>query len=181
MCGCFEFFILQESVSEANSTISSSRLFIEIHPDAEDVIESLLSRFERNTFEFFGNVDVSCRREGVWPWAIVLFEREFRLAGHVVSLRQQRSDFFCSAYSLKPGEYSLAEHGVPPVSILFINKKQALKDAARESELFKKAWNQLASKSEHQHWICISESPSNEWVNITSVNDDQLFLEIISP
>ena len=33
---CYELFILQESVRKSNGRISSSRLFTEIHPDAEE-------------------------------------------------------------------------------------------------------------------------------------------------
>lgn len=177
---CYELFILQESVRESNGRISSSRLFTEIHPDAEDKIEELLQKHGRNCWEFFGNCDVTFRRENIWPWSIVLFDDEFRLAGHVVSIRRNRKDFSFSAYSIKPGEYSLSKDSIPPVSVLFINNKDSLQELASRSELFKMAWNQLSNCPEQQHWICIAEPPSPEWIDNISQNDDQLFMKITS-
>ncbi|MDI7259043.1 MAG: hypothetical protein QME90_03870 [Thermodesulfobacteriota bacterium] len=179
MEGCYEFFVLQEVVKDADGKISSSRLFTEIHPDAEEIIDDVLRKHGRNSWEFFGNLDVSNRREGIWPWAIVLFDEEFRLAGHVVSIRQNRGDFSFTAFSMKPGRYSVAEQGVPPVSVLLLNNKKALEQAASQSKLFSAAWEQLADRSEDQHWICVADSPTEEWVRQTSQNDDQLFMKII--
>jgi len=156
---CYEFYILKETVTESDGRTSSSRLFTEIHPDAEETVEQLLAKHDRNSWEFFGNIDVSFRQDGLWPWAIVFYEEEYRIAGHVVALRQNRTDFSFTALSLKPGCYSIAEQGVPPVGVLFINRKSALEAAALQSELFKKAWEQLAEMPENRHWICIAESP----------------------
>jgi hypothetical protein len=176
---CYEFFILQEIIKEADGKISSSRLFTEIHPKAEEIIDDVLHKHDRNSWEFFGNLDVSSRREGIWPWAIALFNEEFRLAGHVVSIRQNRDDFSFTAYSIKPGSHSVAEQGVPSVSVLLVNKKTSLERAAPQSKFFSAAWEQLADQSEDQHWICIADSPSEEWLRQTSQNDDQLFMKIV--
>jgi hypothetical protein len=176
---CYEFFILQEIIKESDGKTSSSRLFTEIHPEAEEIIDDVLQKHDRNSSEFFGNLDVSFRREGRWPWAIALFNEEFRLAGHVVSIRRNRGDFSFTAYSIKPGGHSGAEQGVPSVSVLLVSKKETLEHAATQSKCFSAAWEQLADQSENQHWVCIADSPSEEWLRQTSQNDDQLFMKIV--
>ena len=174
---CYEFFLLQESVRESDGTISSSRLSIEVHPGAVDEIDAVLQKHGRNSWEFFGKLDISFRQIDMWPWAIVLFDDEFKLGGHLVSIRQSKDDFTFSAYSLD-SSYSAATDGPPPVSALFINRKDVLEELSAKTELVKLAWDQLSDRPEHQHWVCISESPEKEWVEKVSQSDDQLFLEI---
>jgi hypothetical protein len=111
----------------------------------------------------------------VWPWAIVLFNEEFRLAGHVLSIRQNKRDFLFTAYSIKPGAKPITEQEVPSVSVILVYEKKALERAATQSKLFSAAWEQLADRSEDQHWICIADSPPVEWMRQTSQDDDELF------
>lgn len=80
------------------------------------------------------------RSPEIWPWVIALYEKAFRLAGHVVSLQKYKSDFSFSAYSMKRGSYSIEKHGIPPFSILIVNNKSALASAARQSILFDVTW-----------------------------------------
>ncbi len=177
---CYEFFILQSITRQADGKISSTRLFMEIHPDAEEIIDRFLEKHNSTAWEFFGNLDVPCRQQGIWPWAIVLFDKEFRLAGHAASVRKNRGDFSFTAYSMKSGA-SMVEQGVaPPLSVILINNKKALEHAAIQSKLFSAAWEQLAEQSENQHWVCIADSPSEEWLQQISQNDDQLFMKIIN-
>lgn len=166
-------------MTKPDRTIESSRLFTETGRDAEDAIDALLGRWDTNAFEFFERIDVSQREKGVWPWAIALYEKEFRLAGHVVSIRQHRGDFSFSAYSMKPVSFSIEQHDVPLFSILWINNKTALDLAAKRSPLFDQAWHLLKDKDEACHWVCMPSSPSEDWVTLTSKGDDELFLSTI--
>ena len=177
---CFQFYILKAEVREGNGTISSSKLYTETVDDTDDIVNQILEKWGRNTWEFFGNLDVSFRQQGFWPWAIVLYQKELKLAGHVVSIRKSRNDFSFTSYSMKPGNYSVSEQGVPPFSVFLINNKVALEQAAKQSVLFEQAWTILKDKDETLHWICIAESPPEDWVNVTSVGDDELFLKTIS-
>lgn len=179
---CFQFYLLGEEVRKSDGTIESSRLFAEYGSEAEDAIDALLSAWGINATEFFWSLDESNRRQGIWPWAIALYEKEFRLAGHVASLRQHRDDFSFNAYSmhnrLPIGEY-IEEYGVPPFSFFLINNKAALTVAAKMSPLFEQAWRLLKDKEEGAHWVCIASSPPDEWVAKTGAGDDELFLRTI--
>jgi hypothetical protein len=175
MAKIFEIFILTEVVKDSNGKILSSKDFMEVHPDAELIIDEILEKYGRHSVEFFNGLENSINQVGIWPWAIILFNEEFRLAGHVVSVRKKREDFSFTAYTLLPGTTG---KGVPPVSVLLINNKVVLEQAAMQSQLFNEAWVQLADKPEDQHWVCIVDSPSADWITQNSQGDDQLFMSI---
>jgi hypothetical protein len=175
--GCWELFVLQETVKDETGAVASSRLFSEIDPEAVETIDRYLARFGTDAFSFLGGEDKTNRREGVWPWAIILFQEEYRLAGHVVALRKNRADFSLGAFSTKAG-HSVAEAGPPSVGMLFINRKSALEEAAQRSELFMRAWDLLSDKAEDKHWICIPDPPSDEWMARAEVKDDELYMGI---
>jgi len=134
-----------------------------------------LEKFDKDGFQVTWGLESAFKKSDNWPWAIVFYREEFRLAGHVVSTRKDRSDVSLTSYTM-PSNHSVEEHGVPTVSVLLIYTKNPLKELAEESELFSKAWEQLSDCDESRHWICIAESPSEEWIKKASKGDDQLFL-----
>ena len=181
---CFELYLLRSEVRKSDGTIESSTLFTEYSNETEEALDNFLSMWNSDAFEVFSSLDEAIRRQGIWPWAIALYEKEFRLAGHVVSLRQHRCDFSFSSHSMHNHDVlSLGEHieenGVPPFSILLINNKKALADAAKKSPLFEQAWLLLKDKEDNAHWVCIASSPPDEWVVKTGAGDDELFLKTI--
>jgi len=175
---CYEFYILRVDTQYADGKKDPSWEFSSIDPDTSGEIIDFLQKHNRDSDQFFYNVDAMYKQYGVWPWAIVLFDEEFRLAGHVASIRKDKKDLLFSAYSINTGNYSVAEMGVPSVSHLYVYRKEAIEEAAIQSELFKAAWERLRDLPEHRHWICIADSPSEGWVKQTSQNDDQLFMKV---
>jgi hypothetical protein len=173
---CYEFYLLELTGRDAtDGRITSSELVTEIDSDTCDILDKILQKYERNSWEFFRNTDITLRKNGVWPWAIVFFKEEFQLSGHAVSIRENRRDFSFTSYSMKP--WLKEEIAVPPLSVIMVFSKQSLKTASIKSELFNKAWEQLSDCSEEKHWICIAESPSQEWISQTSMNDNNLFIQ----
>lgn len=173
---CYELSMIHKEVKKADVIIESSWPLSVIDPEAEKIIGNFLRKHNTNLERYISYVNAKHEREGVFPWAIVFYNKEFRLAGHLASIRQNSNDFRFSAYSIKTDNYSVAEMGVPSVSLLYVYKKKAIQQAAKESEFFSAAWEQLADLPENQHWICIADSPSEEWVKQTSQNDDELYL-----
>jgi hypothetical protein len=171
---CYEFYILEATEINQDGVILSSRLFTEFASETHDILDEVLQKHGLSSWVFFKNMDVTLRKEGIWPWAFVLFEEEFQLAGHAVLVRKDRGDFSFTSYStaLLP----IGETGVPPLSVILVFNKQSLKKAAEQSELFNMAWQQLSDCSEDQHWVCIADSPSPEWILQTSKGDKELFI-----
>jgi hypothetical protein len=171
---CFQFYITSAEAQKPNTTNEKDLLFINAEGEAEKVIDSLLSNWKQTTRQFLNNISITCQRQKLWPWAIALYEREFELAGHVVSIRQNKEDFSFGSYSMELGQFSLND-AVPPFSFLLVNKKMALADAAKKSLLFDQAWHLLKDKDERLHWICLPSAPPNKWVKKTSEGNDTLF------
>ena len=178
---CYEFLIARTITKNDKGEVISSNDFAGILiPDAaEEELEKILEKYDNDSFSLIWNLENTFKRTKEFPWAIVFYKEEFRLAGHVISTRKDISDVSLTCYTM-PNNHSVEEHGVPSVSILLIYSKNPLKELANNSELFNKAWEQLSDCVESRHWICIAESPSKEWIDKTSENDDQLFINTLS-
>lgn len=175
---CFQFYLENSGTGKENAEDNNSELVIKAAEESNKVIDDLLSPWNMSTKKFLNSLSISCRRQNIWPWAIALFEKEFDLAGHVVSTRKQKKDFAFGSYSLESGQYSVND-GVPPFSFLLISEKGVLADAAKKSLLFEQAWNLLKDKDEGLNWICIPSTPPDEWVKKESKGNDKRFMTAI--
>ena len=81
---CFENFMLTEVIKNARGKTLSVENFMQVDSAAESIIDYYLQKYGRDSFEYFENLDKTIKLEEIWPWAIILFKEEFRLAGHVV-------------------------------------------------------------------------------------------------
>lgn len=177
---CYEYLILGISERNENDNVIKTDNFdsILIPDEAEEELNRILDKYDMHSLGLIWQLETTFKRTGYWPWAIVFFEEEFRLAGHVVSIRDYPRDFSFAYYTM-PVDHTVEEHGVPSVSFLLVNTKMPLKKLAMKSELFEKAWDQLANCEEEKRWVCIAETPSKEWIEKTSKNDDELFLNVL--
>lgn len=171
----YEMFLLRIESQGAGGHSSSDSYDVE--PQIEESLDHTFHRFGRNTCELLLKLNVSFRRGNFWPWAIACFDREFRLAGHIASVRSAPTEVTLSAYSL-PSEHSVARDGVPPVSILLFSSKAAASRLSTQSPLFEVCWRTLSSLSPSRKWICTVDSPDEKWVAEAEVGDDQLFMEL---
>jgi len=177
---CYEYFIVGTTIKKRNDkgqiAIETNDLYGMIFPDdATEALDKILEKFDTDASIMTWKLENTFRTDRNFPWAIVFYKEEFRLAGHVVSTRKDRNDVLFTCYTM-PNNHSVQEHGVPSVSILLIYSKSSLKGLANDSELFSKAWEQLSECDEDRHWICVAETPTKEWIEKTSKDDDQLFL-----
>ncbi len=175
---CFQFNITKIAAKHSDFLNGKAELVMYADNEATKVIDAFLSDWKKSTKEFLDGLSITCRQQKVWPWAIALYPREYRLAGHVVSIRQQKEDFSFGSYSLGKGQF-LINDGVPPFSFLLVNRKAALADAAKKSMLFEQAWKLLKDKDENLHWICLPSSPPAKWIDKISEGDDKLFLQAV--
>jgi len=177
---CYEYKIADVTVRNKKGQIieSNNLAGLLISGEAEEKLDKLLEKYDQDSFSLIWKLENTFKRTGNWPWAIVFYKEEFRLAGHVVSIRNNREDVSLSSYTMPTG-HTVEEYGVPSVSILFINSKEVLKELALKSELYIKAWEQLSECSKDLNWIYIADSPQKEWIEKISENDDQLFLNTL--
>jgi len=112
------------------------------------------------------------------PWLMVFFEDEYRIAGHLSTIIENKDDLLFTAYSIQ-SNYSIQESGVPPVSILLVKNKSILKSLSNKSELFYPVWEHCEKADEKMQWVFISRPPSKSWYNKIIVGDDKLYLNSI--
>lgn len=177
---CFKMFKVMSEGRDADGNVADHEYYTLLADDAEEAFDELLLPYRVSSFEFTMQLDRDFRDRGFWPWAMIAFPSEYRLAGHLFSIRQKPQDFSFSAYSLKDGMHSVEEEGPPPVSIVFFRDKTALKKAAARSELFSDAWKLLKDKEHEQKWFVVSEPPKKEWLSVTSEEDDELFMSLFN-
>lgn len=138
--------------------------------DGDAGAESFLSRLDRVTATQFDAA----------PWAIILFPREYRLAGHLREVRSNTTDIRLSFYSaLHPNFPGLAEAGldVPPLSMLWVFEKEALMlSAASGSPLLKDAWNGLKTASVEKNWVYVADDLDPAWVSTQQECNTSLFM-----
>lgn len=113
-----------------------------------------------------------------FPWAIIVFEQELPLSGHVARIRGVKGNMPLHAFSiLTRGVKSVAPGCAPRVSTISVRRKAILKTAAEQSLLFRPAWEALKDRAEDKPWFCFSDPPPADWVAATAVGDDALFFQ----
>ncbi|MBA3655963.1 MAG: hypothetical protein H0W69_01265 [Gemmatimonadaceae bacterium] len=106
------------------------------------------------------------------PAAIVVFPRDYQLAGHFLQLRGDRVDVKCSFCSYRPGDLPRA---YPPVSIIYIPDWEIFADLASKSPLLAGAWDSVAGADKRQSWIILADPLSEPWASNAETTDDALF------
>ena len=173
---CYEIFLL-ETVTRGGGS-QSSRYSLEVLGEAEEALDDILEKFDTNSFSFTMGLNTSFGNMNWWPWAIILFGEEYRFAGHLVSIRENQSDFNFTAFSI-PKQYSIEEHGVPPVSVINIKNKEVLSYLAIRSPLLKSVWELLKNREDNKRWLIFPDPPKKELLTELSNGDDELFLKMV--
>ena len=177
MTTSFELLLLQEKIQDPEGV--RTQVAFETLPEADQFLDNLLEPYQRNSFSLFVDLNDGFRRRGFWPWAIVLMDREYRLAGHVFITRDRLSDVIFSGYSIRSG-YLVEKNGPPSMSMLFFRNKAVASALAQKSPLFSVCWSVLQDKSESKHWLCQTGPLPQPWVQETEKGDDVLFSLIYS-
>jgi len=144
-------------------------------PDSEKHFESIIG--EDIAIRYFDGLNNTFRKINFWPWVIIAFKEEYKIAGHLLSIRESREDFIFGAYSLRK-EYSIKKNGSPPVSIISVKSKSLVKCLSKKSELFECFWKDLNDKSEDLPWILFPDPIPLEWSENHDCKDDELFFQL---
>ncbi len=177
MASSFEILVQREETQDSDEI--RLRLDLAAMTEADVILDDLLKPYGRNSFEFIDYLNESFRKANLWPWAIVAFEREYRLGGHVSATRFSRWDVAFSSYSILK-DYSVKRNGAPPMSLLFFRNKNVASMLAPKSPLFSSCWSVLADKPRDKKWLCIPDPLPESWVEKTEKGDNVLFSMIRS-
>ncbi|WP_242333349.1 hypothetical protein [Anaeromyxobacter sp. SG66] len=142
-------------------------------PAADDALDEALVSLSCDAFRFQLRVENAVRDVGL-PWAILQFTRNYRLAGHLSQVRDDRRELSFSSMSLT-GNHDVLADGIPPVSTVFAFTRAALERAAARSPLLAPAWDALERAPENAHYLCVADPTDLEWVQRQELVDDDLF------
>jgi len=176
-------YILNEtkkSVKDGKTTVNHSTSTLSILDDNGSVIiDKILKKYNTNNISLFWDLNLTIKNLGFRPWVIILFEKEYKLAGHISSIRNNRRDALFTSYSLAD-DYSIQINGVPLMSVILIKDKSVLSYLTDKSELFKPAWEYLKDANEKLYWVFISKPPNESWYNKLKVDDNKLYLNKVN-
>ena len=143
-----------------------------------NLLDKFLGKYNTSCLSQLMELNRSIQLLDFRPWLMVFFEDEYRLAGHLSTIRENKDDLLFTAYSIQ-SNFSIQESGVPPVSILLVKNKSILKSLSNKSELFYPVWEHCEKADEKMQWVFISRPPSKSWYNKIIVGDDKLYLNSI--
>lgn len=166
---CFELYRLEETIRTARGT--TTRFFLEPHPDAAAHWDEILARYDQTTSAFMMTLSNACERSDFWPWAVVAFPEEYRLAGHVLAARPSREAVTYTNYTY--------DGGPPPetVSVLLLRSRAVLEDLAAGYDLFRFCAEMLRGRPSAQRWLCLSDPLPADWLAEAERRDPALFAE----
>lgn len=113
-----------------------------------------------------------------FPWAIILYDRIYDLAGH---FREIKGDTLDMVYTWYTVEQANADDPLDrKYSVLFIMNKAILLKHGDKSPLFRDAWNLLKNASDDNHWLCIADPLPEPWVKENEAIDLDLLKKQMS-
>lgn len=147
--------------------------------EAEEAIDRILEPYGSNSTRFVISFNATVQDLCWRPWALILFDREYPLAGHLVTIRRDRRSILFAPYSEVP--QPKPEGFIPAVGYVLVKTPGVLAEAAASgSPMFAEACSLLKSKPDDRHWICLPDPLPPEWVQQTSLNDDDRYAQYVS-
>lgn len=124
MAACLPMYLLQEMTRSWPGGETTTRPFLALSPEAEDKFSERLEAFGLNSWLYLSGQERSLRASNWWPWAMVALPEEYRMAGHLFSIRRDREEFKFTSYYIGP--HSLAEQGPSLVSVLLFRNRDTV-------------------------------------------------------
>jgi hypothetical protein len=141
-------------------------------PDAVEAFDDVLAPFDTDTDTWLAAEFVTRRRRELPPpVAVIAFQKEYRLAGHFVTIRTDRRALPFTTYSLRPGE----RPRYPLISLIYAFDWRELEATASKSPFLKGAWEALSQCDSRTRWLCIADPLPQDWVATVSVDDEAVY------
>lgn len=181
MAICHEFFVIGSRVQITRDGDqqgwADSGYMLLFTEESKDMLDLFLKPFNLNSEIWINRLEVNYRYKHPIPWAMIAYPKEYRLGGHLCSIRSSKKAVAFSGYSVKPG-HIVDQDGVPSLSFIEFRNKRELKNLASLSQLLYIPWKLLSDKDEESHWICFADLLPEDWVAMTEKGDDDLFMKL---
>lgn len=170
---CFEILIAQAQISKNGGPfINDQQLTYYIPDEAQEVLGPILGNYNLDPEWYFDRLNGG---RPPAPWAIACLDREYEIAGHVVSSRPPDARISFTSYKTQPRP--LPDNYYPGVGPLVFYNKAGLEKAANNSPLFASAWTLLKQCSENKRWLVVLDPLPEEWLSNVLPGDHASWLE----
>ncbi len=157
---CFEFYVATSAVStNGGQFIPDEKLTYEIPEDAQELLGPILKKYGQDPSWYFDLLNFG---RPPAPWAIVCLDKEYSIAGHVVTCRQKNSGIAFTQYTKLPSP--IPHDFVPQVGVVILLSKSGLEDASAKSALFQTMWEGLKDCSTDRRWLLVVDSLHEDWL-----------------
>lgn len=181
MSECYEIYRLYESEIDEGSrgphSISERPEALMITDEAGRKFDQILDSFGQDSSNLLWGIGRGVARgDYPAPWAIIAFKKEYKLAGHLTSVRSDRESIRFTGYSLGGGDPD--EGVIPPVSMVVVFNKEALEKTAAKSEFLIGAWEELKNNDERRSWLLLADEPPENWLAEAQADDGELYRRV---
>lgn len=155
----FEILIAQSSWSQDGGPFVPDRLFYEVPDEAQELLEPILSPYGQDPIGYFDMLNFG---RPPAPWALVCFDRDYAIGGHIAASRPSDAGIAFAPYN--PWPDPVPPDFVPGVGVLTLASKSGLERAAGNSPVFAAAWTGLRECSGERNWLVILDPLPQDWL-----------------
>ncbi len=141
--------------------------------DAAAAVEPILAPYNQSPDWYFDRLN---HGRPPAPWAVVCFDREYRIAGHIAETRGASRGIAFSTYRSQPDP--MPEDYVPGVGVLLIFDRSALEQCSSRSSVLAQIWDALKECSVDARWLLVMDALSPSWLDVTAQGDDDLWRQL---
>src|SRR4030066_962241 len=127
--------------------------------EAEEALDTIVAPFGLTGEGWIYLCSLGIKRADDIPWALIALDREYKLVGHLMTIKGNTRDLRFAWYS----RTNQPDSATKCVSFLIAMNKDILSSLANQTPLLTSAWELLKDKSENQQWFCISDPLPEEW------------------
>jgi len=144
-------------------------------PAGERRLSTVLEPFSLSRPTFLQHLNRTGEFKRRFPWVILIFPREYHLAGHIYSRRTNPEDPLFSSYTIIR-EYGSEPMKKPPDCSLLTYFSPAAGAALKEtSYFFQTCWELIKDKPPDRSWLVFAPPLDEDWVKKNEMIDAQLF------
>ena len=142
--------------------------YLAVPQEALRTLDVTLRPFGITATEFWKRITVDWRADKNSFWAIVAWDREYPVAGHVAARRGSRHNLAMYSYAWMHARAPVLPQ---PLGALQVRRKAILERAATGSSLLEPVWEALKDAPEGRRWLCLPDPPPAAWVEAEAAGD----------
>ncbi len=152
---------------------SGSWLFVP--EEAEEKLDLILAPYDRTGDGWLFAVGQGVQTPALMPFALVCFNREYRVTGHILEAKRGNRSLGISTY----GHMTLGE--IPAsIGCLHVFGKGALEEFRDQSPVLAQAWQTLSEKPDSKSWLVILDPFKGEWIHNLEQADQELLETVLA-